>query len=177
MFSVRRSKNRKAEELFIEKFFRQIADNVFPHFVNSLKRSFDGEIGPKIDFIFRKAGHEIIRALEAEEEIPLQLFLGGFQFSVLERAFLEAVELFLDDFDDLLEGTLVGPRIDDHQTGINVRGKIGVNRIGQPAILADLLEKPRTHPPSEDGVQEVRSKPKSVVILKTLRAEAEMDLL
>jgi hypothetical protein len=57
------------------------------------------------------------------------LFLRSFQLPVLERVFLEALEFFMDEFDDLLEGILVGPcmRPPDRY---RCRRKIGVNRIG-----------------------------------------------
>jgi hypothetical protein len=61
--------------------------------------------------------------------------------------------------DDLFERGLIGPSINDDQSCIDVSREIGIDRIGQPPVLPDLLKKPRAHPSPENRVQDGKGVP------------------
>ena len=175
--SVHGTKHGQAEVALIEEFTGQITDLFLLDAVDAGKDLVHREVGIKVDFVLCQPGHKVVRTFETEKEISFQLLFCGFQFPVSEGIVLEAVELLQDEIDDLLKGIFARSRIDDKQSRIDEGWKIGVNGVGQAPVLADLLKEPGTHASPQDRIEHVGSKPKGMIVLKSLRAKAEMDLL
>ncbi len=85
---VHRTQDGQAEEAFIKGIARQASNGFFLHLINPFEDHSHRKVGLEVDFILCQAGHQIVRALKAEEKISLQLFLGGFQFSILKGSSL-----------------------------------------------------------------------------------------
>ena len=73
--------------------------------------------------------------------------------------------------------SLAQPGVDRDVAGVAIRAQAAEHRIGQPALLADVLEQPRAHRAAEHGVQDVADVAVVVVLRVAVRAEADVALL
>ena len=80
----------------------------------------------------------------------------------------------LDDFADRFVGAA---GVDGDVAGVAIRAEAAEHRVGQPALLADVLEQPRAHRPAEHRVQDVADVAVVVVLRIAVGAETDVALL
>src|SRR5207342_3079358 len=95
----------------------------------------------------------------------------------LEAALPHPPELVADDTDALGEVVLARSDVDPDLAGVGVLRAVRVDRVGHPALLADLLEEARAGRPAEHRVEQRRGEPPPVRSRDAEAAEAEVHLL
>ena len=79
---VHRTQDGQAEKAFIKGSRAKRWTVLFLYLINAGQDLLHRKVGLKVDFILCQAGHQAVRAFEAEKKVSLQLLLCGFQFSM-----------------------------------------------------------------------------------------------
>ena len=91
--------------------------------------------------------------LEPEHHPALDVLLGALELVVGDALVAEPRELAADDLAGL--GDVLGAGADVHRddAAVDELLRVGADRVGEPALLADLAEEPRGHRAAEDRVE------------------------
>src|SRR3984885_13373461 len=111
------------------------------------------EESPEVHLLPGQVRHPAAGALEPNDHIALQLVFGPLQLDLADRLFLETpqfVEGKLQDLPGLIDR---GSGVYTQRAGIAKRVHLREDRVSQPLILANGLEKPRTHPAAQHRIQ------------------------
>src|SRR4051794_21650575 len=100
-----------------------------------------------------EAGHPRAGVLHAEDEAAAHLADAARELLVVDAVLADALELGVEQLDDLLGLAGRAPGVEAHVAGVGVAGGERVDRVGQAPLLADLLEQPAAHPAAQDGVE------------------------
>ena len=114
---------------------------------------------------------------EREHDSTLEVLLGAVKLLGGRGLLAQATELGPDHRQRL--GHVVGARADVQPDlpGVLIGARERVDRVGQPAALADLLEQPRGRGAAEDRVEHAQREPPIVVARERRAAEADVVLL
>ena len=93
--------------------------------------------------------------LEAQHQAALEMILGAAQLGVRHRRLLQPAQLLDAQIDDLGHRLVGAAGVDRDVAGVAIGAQAAEHRVGQAALLADVLEQPRAHRSAEHGVQDV----------------------
>ena len=147
------------------------------HALDAFERFVEAELAIEVDLLPREVRHPARRALEVQHQAALEMILGAPQLGVRERLVLQPAQLGDHDVDQLADRVVGAPGVNRHRAGVAVGAQAAEHRVGQPALLADVLEQPRAHRAAEHGVQHVARIAVLVVLLVAAGAEADVALL
>ena len=124
-----------------------------------------------------EARHTVPRILEAEQQVRRDVPLRPFELLGRDPLRGDRVELGQDEIDDL--GGVVRRRSDrdDEGAAVGESGPLRDDRVGEAALLTDLLEQPRRDPAAEHVVEEREGETARVPAGRGPHAEHEVRLL
>src|SRR5439155_25336058 len=103
----------------------------------------------------RQVRHPAAAALEGQHAAALQVILGHLQLACADRPFLQLAELLQDELDDLPARLGGRRRVYQQVAAVEEGVDRGEDRVGEAALLADVLEQARRHGAAEERVQDV----------------------
>ena len=115
--------------------------------------------------------------LQAEHEPAGQLPDTALQLRGRDGLLRDAVPAFGEQGQHLVDVLRGAPGVQAEQAGVRVTGGEGVDRVGKPSLLPDLLEEPRGHPAPEQPRENLCGEEIRFAIGRGLEAHDEMTLL
>ena len=103
--------------------------------------------------------------------------LGPLELVLREPAVTDLLELIPDQPDDGLRLRRRRAAVGGEESGLRVLRVIAVRRVGEPALLPDLLEQPRRHPATEGGVDDEEREPVRIRAREPVRPDDHVGLL
>src|SRR3970040_1613705 len=138
----------------IKKGLGELPEALRRHLLDPLDDLLEPEAAVEGNVHLGETGHPAVGALEAEEEITLELLLGASQIRGTHRLIPNLSELPLDEVYHLLIVVAAGPRIDHEETAVAVGGAVRIDGVDEPSLLPDLLEQAGAHPAPEDRIED-----------------------
>ena len=123
------------------------------------------------------AVHAPAGVLEGQGEGTLEVALGQGQLVVGHAVLEQPVELVADQLQHFWRAAGRRTRIDGEGAMLQIGGAVGVHGVDEPALLADLLEKPTRHAAAEDLVERRAGKPVVVAAREGAHAHDDIGLL
>ena len=122
-------------------------------------------------------GHPRRGRLHPEHQPALQVLLGALQLLLGQVACGDVRDLVGGDRERLGEVVLARPDVDPDLAGVCVLREEAVDRVGEAALLADLLEEPGRGGAAEDRVEDRGGEPAAVGAREAGSREADVVLL
>ena len=130
-----------------------------------------------VDVLAGQMRHAARGALETEHQTALQVILRALQLARRERLGFQAAQLADHDVDELRHGVVGAAGVDRGRASVAVGAQAGEHGVGQPALLADVLEQPRTHRAAEHGVERQGDVAVGIAVDEAGRAQTHVALL
>ena len=108
---------------------------------------------------------------------PLTLLLGAVELLLADAVGVQALQLGADHTAGLLDVVLAGADVEADQPAVDELLRVGADRVGEPALLADLAEEARRGRAAEDGVEDRERVASVVAAVDAGAAEADVVLL
>ena len=121
--------------------------------------------------------HAARGGLHRQREPALDVLAGAAQLVLADRLLAHALELAADHVQRLDDVVLARADVDADLAGVLVLARPGVDRVGQAALLAHLLEQARGRRAAQDRVQDRQREAALVVAGDALSAQTDVVLL
>src|SRR5579872_7167168 len=123
------------------------------------------------------AVHAGVHILQAQDERAPDLRLRLRQLVLGEPLGAHFGELLTRQVQDLLVGVRAGASVDAEVAAVLIGAAVGADRVGETALLPDLLEQPRAHVAAQHVIEDGEGEPLRVVLAVTGVPKAEVRLL
>src|SRR5690606_37049189 len=127
--------------------------------------------------VLADAGHARAGVLQPEDETAAHLALAARDLLLRQALGHDPGHLVPADLEHVVDLAGQAADVDAELAGVGVGGGVAVGRVGQAALLPDLLEQPRRHAAAERGVQHAEREAALVGARQRGGAEHQIGLL
>src|SRR5690606_37056464 len=128
---------------------REVSHILDGDLVDALQRLLHAEVPPVVQLRLADAAHPRRAVLQPQHQAAAQLAAAPLHLFLGEPVLRDLGEDPAHHLGDLAQPIRSAPRVHRERAGPRVRRGGRVHRVGQPALLPDLLEQPRAHPASQ----------------------------